>query len=61
MEMDCWQYWDAVKSNVEDGSTGLRCLKCGYNFSKRQIKKRFGNMFRKCKKCGGEVRLYHKE
>lgn len=60
MEMDCWQYWAEVRSNVKKGTTGLFCLKCKYDFSKREITKRFGSMFEKCK-CGGEVRLYHKE
>ncbi len=61
MEMNCWQYWDAVKDNIEKGKTGMRCLECEYDFSKRLMLKRFGNSFRPCPKCGGQVRFYHKK
>ena len=60
MEMDSWQFWGMVKSNTKKNTTGLFCLGCDYDFSKKEILKRFGNMFKSCPKCGGEVRLYKK-
>jgi DNA-directed RNA polymerase subunit M/transcription elongation factor TFIIS len=60
MEMDCWQYWDAVKKSVKQGKTKMRCFKCGYEIDPKK-RLRSGNVFAPCPKCKSkEVRFYIK-
>jgi hypothetical protein len=58
MEMDSWQFWDAVEEGIKKGTTVLKCVKCGYiaNYWKRGP-----NVFKSCPKCKGDVRLHYKE
>jgi len=62
MEMDCWQYWDAIRDQADRDVLGMNCLKCKHRFSSTFVKKRAysNNAFRSCPKCGGEMRFYKK-
>ena len=61
MEMDSGQYWQDIKESLKNNDIGLRCFKCGKEFSKKEIKNRWGNMFKACNDCKGEVGFYRKK
>jgi len=56
MEMDSWQYWDAVEEQAEKGILRTRCEKCDYD--KKVRARQVRNWSFKCPKCGATRRFY---